>query len=74
MENLNTFTKGKDMKIESKASWTKIDDSSDTHYDVEMAEAVCRMLREYNEYTPCLTRGVCTDAWVEIDGVRQNDH
>jgi len=59
------------MKITSNASWTKIDDSNDTHDNIEAAVVVCRMLREDFSTIPCDIRGYCTDSWVEIDGVRQ---
>jgi len=53
------------LKYQSNASWTKIPDSSDKHHTEEAAQAVCDcLLNEYNEYSPCSIRGVCTKAWV----------
>jgi len=55
-------------KITSNASWSIIDNSSDTHNTVEQAEGVCKALKENWGIHPCEIRGICTDSWVEVNG------
>ncbi|NRA76800.1 MAG: hypothetical protein HRU18_01220 [Pseudoalteromonas sp.] len=56
----------------SNASWTKIDNSKDKHYDnslhtgLEVARAICkRLLQDYGHGTRgCDIRGHCTGVWI----------
>lgn len=50
----------------SNASWTKIEDSQDTHDTKEQAMTVCDMLmRDYGDPPGCPIRGMCTLAWIK---------
>jgi len=60
--------------ITSNAKWEKIEDTHDAHHDVEFAKNICKiLLSDFCKHNPCPTRGICLDAWVEIDGVKQDD-
>lgn len=62
------------MKYSSNATWTKINNSKDTHTTKEMAQGICdRLLRDYGTNKRCQTRGRCLSAWVEEVKDKENN-
>ena len=63
------------MRITSNALWSKdnipLEDSICYHDDIKVAEMTCKFLKSFTKDKCCQVRGICIDAWVEVDGVRQ---
>ena len=49
----------------SKALWSKIDQTKDSHISKGRAQSVANMLLEYDKDNPCPIRGVCLESWIE---------